>query len=138
MVLVQLPPSLAFDKAITLPFLDKLSSGTEAAIALEPRHASWFVESVSAELEIRRIARVAADPALFPGADRPAGWKSLAYFRLHGSPVIYRSDYTDRLDEIFQSLTQAAGKEIWCIFDNTTENHALGNALALSERLRSR
>ena len=77
-------------------------------------------------------------PALFPGAERPSGWNGLVYFRFHGSPVIYRSDYADRLDAISRQLAKAAAKEVWCIFDNTVQNHALANALALAGMLRSR
>ena len=34
-----------------------------------------------------RVARVAADPAKVPAAAEPGGWRGLAYYRLHGSPV---------------------------------------------------
>lgn len=137
-ILVQLPPKLAFDEAAALAFLDQLRLRTEARIALEPRHESWFAREVDEALRARRVARVAADPALFPGADRPSGWTGLAYFRLHGSPVIYRSDYSDRLDAISRQLAKAAASEVWCIFDNTVQNHALANALSLAGALRSR
>ncbi len=80
-LLVQLPPSLAFDAA------------RAAAIACEPRHPSWFTGAADALLAEARIARVAADPALMPAAACPGGWTGLAYHRLHGSPIIYRSPY---------------------------------------------
>ena len=137
-ILVQLAPRLAFDEAAALAFLDELCPRTDARIAIEPRHESWFEDRVNEELQGRRIARVAADPALFPGADQPSGWGGLAYFRLHGSPVIYRSNYADRLDTISRQIAKAAATEVWCIFDNTIENHALANALALAGSLRSR
>lgn len=135
-ILVQLPPSLRFDATAAPAFLAGLRSRTEAGLALEPRHESWFDESVNAELEEHRIARVAADPARVAGADRPSGWSGLAYFRLHGSPEIYRSDYAGRLDEISRRLKRAAAPRIWCIFDNTMESHALGNAVALAAMFR--
>jgi hypothetical protein len=28
----------------------------------------------------------------------------------------------------------ASGAQVWCIFDNTAEHHALGNALTLARR----
>ena len=137
-ILVQLPPNLGFDEVTGPLFLAHLRSRTEARIALEPRHESWFEETVTAELGKHHVARVAADPARVPGADQPSGWDGFAYFRLHGSPSIYRSDYADRLDAISRQVKKAAGAEIWCIFDNTMANHALGNALSLAQRLRSR
>ncbi len=137
-VLVQLPPSLRFDEAVGLSFLESLRSRSGAGIALEPRHGSWFADDVAERLRRLHVARVAADPALFPGADRPSGWEGFAYFRLHGSPDVYRSDYADRLDAIRQLLAGHDGGEVWCIFDNTAQGQALGNALSLSERVRSR
>lgn len=137
-ILVQLPPNLRFDELAGPAFLAGLRSRTEAGIALEPRHESWFEEHVTEELGKHRIARVAADPAPVPEAGKPSGWAGLAYFRLHGSPRIYHSDYAGRLDVISRKLTEATGNEIWCIFDNTAEHHALGNALSAAALLRSR
>jgi hypothetical protein len=41
-LLVQLPPSFAFDARLAGSFLALLRGRFEAALALEPRHASWF------------------------------------------------------------------------------------------------
>ncbi len=41
-LLVQLPPSLAFRESIADAFFDALRARTGVAVALEPRHASWF------------------------------------------------------------------------------------------------
>ena len=136
-LLVQLPPSLSFDAATALAFLAALRSRTDAAIALEPRHASWFEDEVDIALRKLRVARVAADPALFPGSGAPAGWTGLAYFRMHGSPRVYYADYSDQsLCTLRRRLVEAnaAGAQVWCIFDNTAEHHALGNALTLARR----
>jgi uncharacterized protein YecE (DUF72 family) len=73
-------------------------------------------------------------PTQAAGAERPGGWSGLIYFRLHGSPQIYRSPYEEeRLQAIAERLTgtQASGAEAWCIFDNTTSYAALGNAVDL-------
>ena len=59
-------------------------------------------------LEALKIGRLAADPARAVGAERPGGWGDLVYYRLHGSPVIYRSSYDDgRLASIAPKLTPA-------------------------------
>jgi uncharacterized protein YecE (DUF72 family) len=136
-LLVQLPPSLRFDAETALTFLAALCSRTDAAIALEPRHASWFEHEVDIALRKLRIARVAADPALFPGSGAPDGWTGLAYFRMHGSPRVYYADYSDEsLRNLRRRMVEAntAGAQVWCIFDNTAEHHALGNALTLAKR----
>jgi uncharacterized protein YecE (DUF72 family) len=103
----------------------------EAAIACEPRHPSWFEPEADELLQRRRVARVAADPARVPLAAQPGGWPGLAYFRLHGSPVMYRSSYRDGRIEDYAEQLRSAGADAWCIFDNTASSEAMGDALAL-------
>lgn len=136
-ILVQTPPHFAFSQDRVGTFLRLLRAGTDAAVAFEPRHRSWFDGEADTFLESLGVGRVAADPARFPGAGEPAGSKHFAYFRFHGSPTIYHSDYPlAALEDIGRRLrgAHAAGThEIWCIFDNTADGHALANALALAE-----
>jgi uncharacterized protein YecE (DUF72 family) len=47
-LLVQLPPSLAFDAEIAESFFALLRDGSPAAIACEPRHLSWFERDAGA------------------------------------------------------------------------------------------
>ena len=136
-LLVQLPPKLAFDAEIAGQFFTNLASRSPASIACEPRHADWFSEEADRLLQDLHVARVAADPARCEGADKPGGWRKLSYWRLHGSPVMYRSSYSDRIADYAGSLRAEAkaGRETWCIFDNTASSAATSDALALSERL---
>jgi uncharacterized protein YecE (DUF72 family) len=85
-------------------------------------------------LRAHRVARVAADPARVPLAAVPGGWDGLVYFRLHGSPRMYYSDYAPaQLVTVARQLqSAAAAAEGWCIFDNTTLGAATGNAMALA------
>jgi uncharacterized protein YecE (DUF72 family) len=92
-ILVQLPPKLGFDAKIAADFFDAVASDTSARIACEPRHLSWFDPDADALFAKLQIARVAADPALCPEAAVPGGWAGFAYWRLHGSPRMYRSAY---------------------------------------------
>ena len=87
-LLVQLPPSLAFQDSVADRFLADLRSRIAGSIVCEPRHASWFTPDVDGLLGELRVARVAADPAPVAGAGEPGGWRSLSYYRLHGSPRI--------------------------------------------------
>lgn len=133
-ILIQLPPKRDFMPAEAHRFLAAFRSRTEASIAVEPRHPSWFEPEADEVLLALRIARVAADPPRAAGADRPTGWPGIAYFRLHGSPVIYRSSYAGlRMAMLAAQLRAAAqtGAEAWCIFDNTTSYAATGDALEL-------
>lgn len=133
-VLIQLPPSFAFVRADVEPFFQALRKRYGANVALEPRHASWFSADARDLLERYRVARVAADPARVPEAAEPDGWKGLAYWRLHGSPQVYRSPYTDAQLAALAGKIRAAehsAHSVWCIFDNTASGAAAANALTL-------
>jgi uncharacterized protein YecE (DUF72 family) len=135
-VLVQLPPSLAFDEATSVAFFENLRRRFDGQVACEPRHPNWFGDAVDAALARLRIARVAADPAPVPRAATPGGWPGLVYYRLHGSPKMYYSAYDPaQLDTITHALAQATGQgcAAWCIFDNTARGEATTNAMSLME-----
>jgi uncharacterized protein YecE (DUF72 family) len=137
-VLLQLPPKLAFNKAAVLDFISMFRELYQGQAVLEPRNVSWFGPEPDLILQKFQIARVAADPALVPEAAQPAGWRGLAYFRLHGSPRRYYSaysqDFLSRLAEKLPCLSRSM-TPAWCIFDNTASGAALGNALDLIARI---
>ena len=137
-VLVQLPPSLAFDARTAGRFFENLRTATPVRVACEPRHESWFHPEPDAFLAELHIARVAADPPRVPAGAEPGGWRGFSYYRLHGSPRIYYSAYTPEfLATLTRPLTQEleAARAVWCIFDNTTLGAATHNALDLCEAL---
>jgi uncharacterized protein YecE (DUF72 family) len=137
-LLLQLPPKLAFDPALAEDFLADLAARTPARIACEPRNASWFEAEADALLARLGVARVAADPAVVPKAAEPGGALDLAYWRLHGSPVMYRSAYgPERLEPVAAAIASAVaeGREAWCMFDNTASSAATADALLLRERI---
>jgi uncharacterized protein YecE (DUF72 family) len=137
-LLVQLPPSFAFDAAVVEPFLRLLRDRFAQGIALEPRHASWFEASPDALLRSWQVARVLADPVRHDAARTPGGWRQHVYLRLHGSPRVYYSSYEPPLlQSLAARLRQASaeGAESWCIFDNTASGAAAGNALELQRLL---
>jgi len=139
-LLVQLPPKLSFDQAIAADFFGSLTARTEAQLVCEPRHPSWFAAAPDAMLERYRIARAAADPAPVPAAAVPGGWRALSYWRLHGSPAVYRSEYgDDRVASYAARLDQelGCGREVWCMFDNTASSAAAADALRLKAKLRT-
>ena len=142
-VLVQLPPGLEFDAATVRDFFGTMRRRLCASVRIvcEPRHVSWSGDGANDCLKELGIARVAADPVRWDGGERPAGNLHLAYFRLHGSPRTYYSDYgAERLRDFAQRLLRAAtqSESVWCILDNTAHGHAIANALALwAELLRT-
>ena len=132
-LLVQLPPKLEFDPAVVRSFFTEMKAKSPVALACEPRNASWFQPEAEALLAELSVARVAADPAICGAAARPGGWSGLRYWRLHGSPNMYRSSYSDRIDEYAALIREfdSAAAESWCIFDNTASSAATGDALAV-------
>jgi uncharacterized protein YecE (DUF72 family) len=133
-ILIQLPPKNVFDRDEAKRLLSDFRDRAAGGLVLEPRHASWFTAEADDLLLSLNMARVAADPPRAEGADLPGGWPGLIYYRLHGSPQIYRSPYgEERLKALARRLREAAraGTSTWCIFDNTTSYAAAGDALAL-------
>ncbi|AHY43525.1 DUF72 domain-containing protein [Stutzerimonas decontaminans] len=136
-LLLQLPPSLGFERAVAGDFFEALRERYAGQLALEPRHASWL--DADELLERWRIARVAADPSPIAGGDQPGGWAGMRYYRLHGSPRIYHSAYSaEWLERLAGELRACArsGVPCWCIFDNTASGAATENALAVQAMLR--
>lgn len=133
-LLVQLPPSHAFDRRVVCTFFDLLRARYDGAVVCEPRHATWFTPAVDRLLTEYRVARVAADPPSafaeatdrpafaeataakptiadttaakpVPGADAPGGWDGIIYYRLHGSPRKYWSKYApEYIDALARTL----------------------------------
>lgn len=143
-LLIQLPPSLRFERETASSFFDFLrarhpgrrSPGRRSpgAIVCEPRHASWFSPQANECLLDHAIARVVADPALVPEAALPGGFMGVVYVRLHGSPLMYHSAYDEAyLAAMARLLAESPAGQRWCVFDNTASGAALGNALALQE-----
>jgi len=137
-LLVQLPPSLAFDAASAGGFLAGLRRRHSGKVALEPRHASWFTASANDLLKELKIGRVLADPVLFDAGRAPGGDPATVYVRLHGSPRMYYSAYArEVLDALLVRLKLAAESDasVWCVFDNTASGAAVPDALYLARGL---
>lgn len=136
-LLVQLPPSLGFVESDAARFFSELQARVSVAVAVEPRHRSWFSSDVDKWLAERGISRVAADPPRAGEGGAPGGARDMVYYRWHGSPKIYVSNYdAAALDGLSLRIGHdlARSARAWCIFDNTAAGAALGNALALAVR----
>ena len=103
-LLVQLPPSFAFEARPVRSFFSLLAELFAGSVVCEPRHASWFTPSADRVLAALKVSRAAADPARWPEAARPGGWLGpqgdgsggVLYHRWHGSPRMYWSRYEPR------------------------------------------
>ncbi len=140
-LLVQLPPSFAFEARPVRNFFSLLCELHSGAVVCEPRHASWFTPTADRVLAALKVSRAAADPARWPQAAQPAGWLgprgdgrgAVLYHRWHGSPRMYWSRYEPPwLSERAVELKAWPPKtDCWCIFDNTAGGGATSNALDL-------
>jgi uncharacterized protein YecE (DUF72 family) len=164
-ILWQLPPRLKFTRERALPFLEALPrdiaaaeriarrhdervTGRSALTAPDGRHAeirhvievrdqSWLSDPALEILRSQCIALVAAETAgQHPySLERTA---EFAYVRLHGSQVLYGSQYTDdELDTWAARLSRwaAAGHDAYVYFDNDNKAYAPGDALRLTARV---
>ncbi|MFC4453788.1 DUF72 domain-containing protein [Deinococcus sonorensis] len=131
-LLVQLPPSLAFDSDVARTFFQALQERTSAPVVCEPRHPTWFTPEAGELLAALGVGRVAADPAITTRAAVPGGTLEPVYYRWHGSPKIYSSSYgQEALQALARTLQEHAARRTWVIFDNTASGAAVDNALAL-------
>lgn len=134
--LLQLPPSLAMDKRTATNFLRMFRGRSRARLACEPRHPSWFTREAVDVLHAFGATLVAADPPPVEGIppSQVADWH---YWRWHGSPEMYYSDYPEPRLRALAGAVVAAGddREAWIVFDNTARGHATANAARLRELL---
>jgi uncharacterized protein YecE (DUF72 family) len=140
-LLVQLPPRLAFDARRSNAFFGLLRRRVPAGIhiACEPRHPSWFGSDAVRIFSRHHVNRVAADPAqpTWRDADLPTDSGDWRYWRLHGSPRRYYSAYSkDFLIRLAGALNVAVQtSDVWVIFDNTAQGHAVADAIGLQRLL---
>lgn len=139
-LVIQLPPSLAFEREIAQHFFSWLRDRWPRGTVCEPRHPSWFSSDAERLLDEWHVARAATDPAAIPSGAEPGGWPHLVYYRLHGTPRRYYSRYDLRwLQGLAERLAESAARaDVWCIFDNTAAGAAAANALELQALLQRR
>lgn len=136
--LLQLPPSLIFDGRTPSNFFRLLRARSDVPVACEPRHRSWFSEKATSLLVRYAIDPVFADPSPVPIAQSSVSVQRWRYWRLHGSPRIYYSSYSDKaLQYLASELSDA--REVkpsqWVIFDNTAHGFSIPNAMRLKALL---
>ena len=107
--------------------------------AFEVRHPSYFCDEFFAILREYGCAFVIADTAgKFDYAEEVT--TDFVYVRLHGSSVLYTSDYTDEELERWARRVrgwEAAGKTVYVYFDNDAHAHAPFNAMQLADLVES-
>lgn len=132
-LLIQLPGSLEFNPKDAERFYAILRKKYQGPLALEARNVGWMAREGQQLMLDYKVSKVFADPERCPGGGkRLRACGGISYFRLHGSPIIYKSVYPKKfLKQLAQEL--AGARNPWCIFDNTTFGAATGNALELKK-----
>lgn len=138
-VLVQLPPSLTYDRGRVQNFLHVILNQKiipHLRIALEVRHASWLNDDA---FEILRQNSVALCFADWPGlnVDSPVT-ADFIYLRRHGPGAAYASDYSTEMlkkDAYIIAEWNDKGMDVFVFFNNDIGGYAIKNALQLQEFL---
>lgn len=126
-VLFQLPPSLIYSKEK----LEKIISQTNSSFSnvIEFRHESWWRKDVQASLKKHNISFCGVS---FPkiSFDDAVVNTQLCYYRFHGVPKLFYSEYDEAfIEKIYNQIVQNKKvKTTYIYFNNTASLAALHNA----------
>lgn len=129
-VLVQFPPSGLFVASVANQFFVLMRQNFSCMVACEARHPSWFGSEATAMLQAHAITRVQADPPRGQSKDFAPTTQD-RYMRLHGSPKVYYSSYSEAFLTALGTQLSCEKHLTWVIFDNTASGAAIHNALSL-------
>ena len=135
-LLLQLPGRLDWQRRVVQRFFGRLQDRIEVPVVCEPRHPSWCCASAERLFERLGVSWVCADPVRVCHNRSVAG--RIRYYRLHGSPRVYWSSYTESaLSALAMQIQEdrRSAQQVWCIFDNTAAGAAWNNAQTLNAKL---
>lgn len=132
--LFQLPPSFIYSEENLHKVLATVNSSYLNVI--EFRHSSWWRDDVFEILKENEL--------VFSGVSYPKGISDhfianhdkTAYYRLHGVPVMFKSEYSETELQELASEIKKSDREIFVFFNNTWGTSALKNALYLNQLLK--
>jgi uncharacterized protein YecE (DUF72 family) len=138
MVLVQLPPSLAFNPEVVAAFYEALKIyQPDYKFALEARHKSWFSDESLLMMSEAGITHVISDAGKFYVGHK-AVTTDTVYIRMHGRNVLFSSSYTnEELDELASEIIEYLQEDltVFVFFNNTMHGNAVQNANYLKNRI---
>ncbi len=131
-ILFQLPPRLPFHGDQFAEFCDLLKP--DYRYTLEVRHPSWLTDRLFSLLKDHGIAFCISDTAgRYPYHE--AVTADFVYIRLHGSTMLYASDYGEEELQEWACKIRKWKRDTFVYFDNTMSANAPKNALRLKEIL---
>ncbi|HME42480.1 MAG TPA: DUF72 domain-containing protein [Syntrophorhabdales bacterium] len=131
-ILIQLPPSLKYDRALITDFFSLLDPALKYTI--EARNKTFINDDFFSLLHDRNIAWCIAESAgRYPYHE--ALTASFVYLRLHGRTQLYASNYTDEELHDLAAKIRRWARETYVYFDNDFSGYAVQNAITLSSML---
>ena len=104
--------------------------------AFEFRHSSWCEEKIYRLLNEYGSAWVIADSPRYPKAEVVSA--DFVYIRMHGSKVMFSSDYTsEELNDLAKKIRRwlRENLDVYCYFNNDAHGYAVKNAQTLKRKL---
>jgi uncharacterized protein YecE (DUF72 family) len=102
---------------------------------IEFRHESWWRDKI---FELLKEKNIVFSGVSFPGnlpEDVIVNHPEILYYRLHGKPVLYKSEYDEEfLNDLAEKII-SNNKKAFIFFNNTWGNAAIKNALYLKKIL---
>ncbi len=131
--LFQLPPSFHYSEEHLEQVIETVDSGFLNVV--EFRHKSWCNDEILEALKDKNI--------VFSGVSFPKDLPNdliinndkSAYYRLHGVPVLFKSEYSEEELKKLAKEIKKARQEVFVFFNNTWGTAALTNALYLKKLL---
>jgi len=132
--LYQLPPSFKNSEENLNRILENIDDNYLNVI--EFRHESWWNETIYKKLEDHNIIFSGVS---FPGnlpEDVMINSHEIVYYRLHGKPVLYKSEYSeDFLDNLAEQIKNSDQKS-FIFFNNTWGTSAIKNGKYFQEKIK--
>ncbi|RYU93389.1 DUF72 domain-containing protein [Emticicia agri] len=133
--LFQFPPSFVCDKENMSNVLNGLNP--RFLNVVEFRHKSWWNEGIYEFLKEQGIIFCGVSIPKDVPDDVIINHPDTLYYRLHGTPILFKSEYSEEELQILAEKIIASNKNAFVFFNNTWGTAAIKNALYLQKLLRS-
>lgn len=100
---------------------------------IEFRHESWWRDEI---LNLLKDHQIVFSGVSFPGnlpEDVVVNHPGILYYRLHGTPVLYKSEYSEEFVNQLAEEIKAGQRQTFIFFNNTWGTAAVKNALYLKK-----